>query len=672
MDLLSKGTQVLRESVERGVEAVRASPLLATTYDIGERKYTLRKQVAQGGFATVFLARDDRGAEWALKRMLLHRAEVRKARTEVALLKPLAHPNLVQLEAAAMWTRPTGEVEVALILEWCVGGSLSEHLWNRRNAPLSWDEVVLIISQLADAVAYLHALKPAIIHRDIKAENLLLHASGVWKLCDFGSATSAVLGPAKTEAERAALELDVSQSTTEMLRAPEQVDLYRGHPISCAVDLWAVGCVLFQLAVGRLPFDQRLGILNGAFKVPPEVRHPPALHALLRDLFQQDPAERLPAAALVRHLAAIKAGSTAAWQHVSPAHAPAATAAALQEEAAPAPAPVPSTSSAPRSASPQPPRAPSPLPNKPASKAELFAALDWLPSSSSPSAAAAPPPSGSAAPPAPVPVESSAPSNSSDPFASLDWMAAPATSSPVSSAPPTASVSPVPAPVPAPSLPIAKSSPALFDFFDAPPTSASPKPPATTTTAAAAAPLFDLNFAAPGAGRASAGKSDSTADLYAALAAPPSASAELFASAMLPPPSAPFALHPTPKAPPTQPPAAPVDLFAFDAPLSRAPGTSSPSPAPVLSPTPVVAAAAPAILTASSSVSASSPSPFAPTSPSSSSSSFFPPSSSPSFPLLDNTPTSLPPEQIRLLLSEVAYLREKIRRLEATTASKTT
>ena len=368
MDLLSKGTAALRESVERGVEAVRASPLLAQSYDIGERKYTLRKQVAQGGFATVFAAKDDRGAEWAVKRMLLHRQEARKARTEVALLKPLVHPNLVHLEAAALWTRPTGEVEVALILEWCSGGSLSEHLWNRRASPLVWDEVLSITDQLAAAVNYLHGLKPPLIHRDIKAENLLLHSTGQWKLCDFGSATTVVLGPANNEGERAALELDVSQSTTEMLRAPEQVDLYRGQSIGPPVDLWAIGCVLFQCAAGRLPFDQRLGILNGAYRISDELRHPPAFASLIRDLLHQDPVRRITATAHDNRLAACKAGNTAAW----PANS----------DVSPAAPPSTSASASARSVTAAPPSAPAVAKPSVPTKAELFAALEWVPSGS--------------------------------------------------------------------------------------------------------------------------------------------------------------------------------------------------------------------------------------------------------------------------------------------------
>ena len=85
----------------------------------------------------------------------------------------------------------------------------------------------------------MHSCKPAIMHRDLKVENVLVSDDGIYKLCDYGSATTvdtvdSILSQGRIEV----LEDDISTQTTLQYRAPELIDVSRHRPISEKVDIW--------------------------------------------------------------------------------------------------------------------------------------------------------------------------------------------------------------------------------------------------------------------------------------------------------------------------------------------------------------------------------------------------------------------------------------------------
>ncbi len=102
----------------------------------------------------------------------------------------------------------------------------------------------------------MHRSKPPIAHRDLKIENLLVDNDGRIKLCDFGSATTKTYRPDETWTARMRNEMEeeVEKNTTPMYRAPEMVEIWSNNPVDQAVDVWALGCVLYQLCLHVHPF----------------------------------------------------------------------------------------------------------------------------------------------------------------------------------------------------------------------------------------------------------------------------------------------------------------------------------------------------------------------------------------------------------------------------------
>jgi Tol biopolymer transport system component/tRNA A-37 threonylcarbamoyl transferase component Bud32 len=220
---------------------------------VGDRlgPYEITGTLGAGGMGEVFRARDTRlGRDVALKVLpdsLIADAErVARLTREAQLLAALNHPNIAQIFAFE---------NGAISLELVEGATLAERL---SAGPLDVDEAVAIARQIVDALDAAHA--QGIIHRDLKPANIKVRADGTVKVLDFGlakivdtSSASSVLqslSPTITSPVMATGAGVILGTAAYM--APEQA---RGRAVDRRADVWAFGCVLFEMLTGRRAFD---------------------------------------------------------------------------------------------------------------------------------------------------------------------------------------------------------------------------------------------------------------------------------------------------------------------------------------------------------------------------------------------------------------------------------
>lgn len=250
--------------------------LPGTKVQVGNHRVVVEKYLSEGGFAHVYVVRLPKpvdGSETAvLKRVAVpDKAALANMRTEVETMKRLkGHRYIVKyIDSHASQLR-AGGYEVFLLMEFCSGGGLIDFMNTRLQNRLTEPEILKIFSDVAEGVACMHYLKPPLLHRDLKVENVLISRAGgasYYKLCDFGS--SATPRPAATSAaEGRLIEDDVQRHTTLQYRSPEMIDVYRKQPIDEKSDIWALGVLLYKLCYYTTPFEEvgQMAILNASYK----------------------------------------------------------------------------------------------------------------------------------------------------------------------------------------------------------------------------------------------------------------------------------------------------------------------------------------------------------------------------------------------------------------------
>ncbi|RKP20474.1 kinase-like protein [Rozella allomycis CSF55] len=142
-------------------------------------------------------------------------------------------------------------------------GSLLDTLQQREkiNEKFEFNTIIRISKQISECISCLHDKKFRIIHCDIKAENILIDHTGKLKICDFGSCLTERIENIHIQNVKN-LQDQLNTQTTPAYRAPEIVDLYRRHPITEKVDIWAFGVLIFYVTTFQLPFSTTLGAAN--------------------------------------------------------------------------------------------------------------------------------------------------------------------------------------------------------------------------------------------------------------------------------------------------------------------------------------------------------------------------------------------------------------------------
>lgn len=204
-----------------------------------QNRYELLEKIGDGGMATVYKARctllDRIVAVKILKEEYARDATlVQKFKSEAQAAARLSHPNIVNVY-------DVGEDNGAnfIVMEYVEGINLKEYI--QEKGPLPPDEAVRISLMICDGLTRAH--DKGLIHRDIKPHNILLTRDGTAKVADFGIA-------------RAANSVTITYSGDMVgsvhYVSPEQA---RGEPVNNTSDIYSLGCVLYELVTGRVPFD---------------------------------------------------------------------------------------------------------------------------------------------------------------------------------------------------------------------------------------------------------------------------------------------------------------------------------------------------------------------------------------------------------------------------------
>jgi Tol biopolymer transport system component/tRNA A-37 threonylcarbamoyl transferase component Bud32 len=268
--------------------------------------YRLVESIGEGGMGVVWKAADTSlGREVAVKLLPASFAEdaerVARFEQEARLLASLNHPSIAAIYGLHTVEAPEGQAGSTrfLAMELVSGEDLGARISRGR---IAFDDVVAIARQVCDAIAAAHAA--GVVHRDLKPANVMLTPDGKVKVLDFGlaklvegpdtsSGASASLSPTLTSAgTRAGMILG-----TAAYMSPEQA---RGRPVDKRADVWAFGCVLFEMLAGTRAFggETVTDILAAVIraepdwnKLPPDT--PRAIRRLLRRCLSKDPERRL-------------------------------------------------------------------------------------------------------------------------------------------------------------------------------------------------------------------------------------------------------------------------------------------------------------------------------------------------------------------------------------------
>ncbi|XP_053357230.1 serine/threonine-protein kinase MARK2 isoform X9 [Clarias gariepinus] len=218
--------------------------------------YRLLKTIGKGNFAKVKLAKHVlTGKEVAVKiidKTQLNSSSLQKLFREVRIMKLLNHPNIVKLFEVI-----ETEKTLYLVMEYASGGEVFDYLV--AHGRMKEKEARAKFRQIVSAVQYCH--QKCIVHRDLKAENLLLDADMNIKIADFGFSNEFTVGN----------KLDTFCGSPPYA-APE---LFQGKKYDGPeVDVWSLGVILYTLVSGSLPFDGqnlkelRERVLRGKYRIP--------------------------------------------------------------------------------------------------------------------------------------------------------------------------------------------------------------------------------------------------------------------------------------------------------------------------------------------------------------------------------------------------------------------
>jgi len=270
-----------------------------TEFTIGQEisHYRVVAKLGAGGMGEVYRARDAKlGRDVALK--VLPQAFARDAdrmarfQREAKVLASLNHPNI----ASIYGLEDSGSTH-ALVMELVEGPTLADRI---RSGPIPISDVLPIAKQICEALEYAH--ERGIVHRDLKPANVKVTADDAVKVLDFGLAKA-------LEGDAASFDISTSPTISRLATmqgvllgtaaymSPEQA---KGKSVDRRADIWAFGCVLYEMLTGKMAFhgESVTDTLAAVIKEDPDWSQLPAatpirVRVLLQRCLQKDPKQRL-------------------------------------------------------------------------------------------------------------------------------------------------------------------------------------------------------------------------------------------------------------------------------------------------------------------------------------------------------------------------------------------
>ena len=250
--------------------------------------YKVLEKIGEGGMGVVYRATDTKlNRDVALKilpeQFASDAQRMGRFQREAEVLASLDHPNIGQIYGI----EDAGQTK-ALVLQLIEGPTLAERI---AQGPIPVEEALQIALQMAEGLEAAH--EKGVIHRDLKPANIKITPEGQVKILDFGLAkalegetppdTNLSQSPTLTAA---ATQAGVILGTAAYM-SPEQA---RGEATDKKVDVWAFGCVLFEMLTGRATFEGKTvsDVLAGVLRIDPEWKNlPPNLHPRIRLLLER-------------------------------------------------------------------------------------------------------------------------------------------------------------------------------------------------------------------------------------------------------------------------------------------------------------------------------------------------------------------------------------------------
>ena len=205
-------------------------------------KYEIQRELGRGAFGTVYLARDTvldvpRALKVLHPALLADATAIERFQREARLAARLEHPRIVTVHDFGQ-----ADDRFYFAMRYMEGGSLKERL---AQGPLPWEEVVRIVQEVAEGLAYAH--EQGVVHRDLKPGNILFDKQGRAAVGDFGLAKA-------LSGSESSLSLTATGGMigTPAYMAPE---LWQGKPATPATDQYALACVVYEMVTGQVLFS---------------------------------------------------------------------------------------------------------------------------------------------------------------------------------------------------------------------------------------------------------------------------------------------------------------------------------------------------------------------------------------------------------------------------------